>query len=125
MAVMDKIVLRDMKFYGYHGVFPEEREKGQNFYIDVEAYLDLRRAGETDELEDTVDYSKIYDIIKYINENNKFRLIETFAHIISREILSTFRQIDRIVVRVRKPEAHIEGEFKWVGVEVERFSNEL
>ncbi|WP_235832668.1 dihydroneopterin aldolase [Acetivibrio mesophilus] len=122
---MDKIMLKDIKLYGYHGVFPEEREKGQNFYIDIEAFVDLRKAGETDELEETVDYSKIYDIIKCINENNKFRLIESFAHIISREILSTYRQIDRIVVRVRKPDAPIEGEFKWVGVEIERFSNEL
>lgn len=87
--------------------------------------MDLRKAGETDELQETVDYSKIYDIIEYINENNKFRLIERFAHIISREILSTFRQIERIIVRVRKPDAPIEGEFKWVGVEIERFSNEL
>ncbi|HOM01879.1 MAG TPA: dihydroneopterin aldolase [Acetivibrio sp.] len=122
---MDKIILKDMKFYGYHGVFPEEREKGQNFYIDVEAFLDLKKAGETDDLEETVDYSKIYDIIKNINENNKFRLIERFAHIISREILSTFRQIDWVVVRVRKPDAPIEGEFEWVGVEIERFSNEI
>ena len=121
---MDKIVLKDIKLYGYHGVFPSEREKGQFFYIDVEAFLDLKEAGQTDDLEKTVDYSKIDDMIKLINENNKFRLIETFAHKISREILSTFKEIERIIVRVRKPDAPIDGDFAWVGVEIERFRDE-
>ncbi|NLP14341.1 MAG: dihydroneopterin aldolase [Clostridium sp.] len=120
---MDKIVLKDIRLYGYHGVFPSEREKGQNFYIDVELFLDLGEAGKTDDLEKTVDYSKIYDMIKTINENNKFRLIERFAHIISREILSTFKEIDRIIVRIRKPEAPIDGDFAWAGVEIERGRN--
>ena len=86
--------------------------------------MDLKEAGETDDLEKTVDYSKIYEIIKNINENNKFRLIERFAHIISREILSTFKEIKRIIVRVRKPDAPIDGDFSWVGVEIERFRDE-
>ncbi|HPD00561.1 MAG TPA: dihydroneopterin aldolase [Acetivibrio sp.] len=121
---MDKIVFNNIRLFGYHGVFHSEREKGQNFYIDVEAFLDLKEAGETDDLEKTVDYSKIYEIIKNINENNKFRLIERFAHIISREILSTFKEIKRIIVRVRKPDAPIDGDFSWVGVEIERDRNE-
>jgi dihydroneopterin aldolase len=51
---VDKIVLKDIRLYGYHGVFPSEREKGQNFYIDVELFLDLGEAGKTDDLEKTV-----------------------------------------------------------------------
>lgn len=121
---MDKIVLKDIKLYGYHGVFPEERENGQKFFIDIEAFADLRKAGESDDLSQTVDYSKIYDIIKYINNNNKFRLIERFAHVISREILSTFEEITEIIVRVRKPDAPIEGDFAWVAVEIKRSRNE-
>lgn len=121
---MDKIVLKDIKLYGYHGVFPEEREKGQYFYIDVEVFVDLGQAGTSDDLSKTVDYSKIYDIIKCINDSNKFRLIERFAHIISQEILSTFEEITEVIVRVRKPDAPIKGEFEWVGVEIKRSRNE-
>ncbi|OPZ90881.1 MAG: Dihydroneopterin aldolase [Firmicutes bacterium ADurb.Bin419] len=117
---MDKIILKDIKLYGYHGVYPEERQIGQNFYIDVEIFVDLKPAGETDEVTNTVDYSRIYDIIRCVNENNKFRLIESFAHNISREILSAFVEIKEITVQVRKPEAPIDADFGWVGVEIKR-----
>lgn len=121
---MDKITINNMKFYAYHGVLPEEQAKGQHFYIDAELFLDVSKAGISDELEDTVDYSVVYGIIKEITEKNKFRLIENLANSISREILSRYAEILEIVVRVRKPEAPIEGDFDWVGVEVKRSRND-
>lgn len=120
---MDKIEIRNMKLYGYHGVLSEEREKGQYFIIDVEIFFNLKNAGISDELVETIDYSKVFDIIKNINKNNKFRLIERFAHVISQEILSTFGGINSIIVRVKKPDAPIDGEFEWVGIEIERYGN--
>ena len=117
---MDKIIMKNMEFYGYHGVLIEEQIKGQNFYIDLEMYLDLKKAGNNDNLEDTVDYSKIYDIIKYITENYKFRLIEKLADSISREILSKYEMIKEVVVCVKKPDAPISGTFDFVGVEIKR-----
>ena len=53
----DRILLNGMTFYGYHGVRPEEKELGQRFVVDVEMELDLRAAGTSDDLTDTVDYS--------------------------------------------------------------------
>ena len=117
---MDKIIMKNMKFYGYHGVLPEEQAKGQYFFIDAELLLDLSKAGATDNLEDTVDYSAIYGIIKYVTENNKFRLVEKLADSISQEILSRYEAIKEIIVQVRKPEAPIDGEFDWMGVEIKR-----
>lgn len=117
---MDKILFKDIKLYGYHGVLEKEREIGQYFHINIELTLDLKQAGITDELGNTVDYSKIYDIIRSINDNNKFRLIESLAHNISGEILSTFDKIKDITVQVRKPDAPIDGDFGWVGVEIKR-----
>ena len=117
---MDKILLKDIKLFGYHGVLEKEREIGQYFHIDVSITLDLKQAGMTDDLVNTVDYSRIYDIIKTINENNKFRLIESLAHNISREMLSTYDKIKDITVQVRKPDAPIDGDFGWVGVEIKR-----
>lgn len=117
---MDKILLKDIKLYGYHGVFEKEQEVGQYFHINIELTLELKQAGITDELENTVDYSKIYDIIRSINDNNKFRLIESLAHNISGEILSTFDKIKDITVQIRKPDAPIDGDFGWVGVEIKR-----
>ena len=64
MSNYDKILLNNMKFYAYHGVLPEEQEKGQNFYIDVEIDYSTKKAGLSDNLEDTIDYSLVYEIIK-------------------------------------------------------------
>ncbi len=122
---MDKITLKNMQFYGYHGVLQEEQKIGQRFFIDAEMQLDLKGAGETDDLEQTVDYSAVYDIIKDITENHKFRLIEKLADTISREILSRYEKIQKITVRIRKPEAPIKGILDWAEVEIVRQRDEL
>ena len=84
---------------------PEEQEKGQNFYIDVEMFTETKKAGLSDNLEDTINYGEVYGIIKDINTKNKFQLIEKLADYISKEILSRFIEIEKIIVRVRKPDA--------------------
>lgn len=117
---MDRILMKNMKFFGYHGVLPEEREKGQNFIIDIEMIVDLEGASNTDELDDSVDYSKVYGIVKNITENNKFRLIEKLAGSITREIMSKFPKVQEITVLVKKPEAPVDGDFDWMGVELKR-----
>lgn len=121
---MDKIKLENIKLYGYHGVLPEEQAKGQYFHIDVEMYLDLRKPGTTDNLEDTVDYSAVYHVIENITTSNKFRLIEKLADSISREILSRNEKIQEITVRIRKPDAPIDGELDWAEVEIKRSRND-
>ena len=57
---MDTIKLIRMAFFGYHGDEPEETKLGQRFYIDVELHLDLSKVGETDCLEDSVNYVAVY-----------------------------------------------------------------
>lgn len=56
----DKLVLRGLKFHGYHGVKQEERKLGQKFMVDVDAWMDLRPAGVSDCLSDTLSYTDIY-----------------------------------------------------------------
>jgi dihydroneopterin aldolase len=121
---MDKIIMKNLKFYGYHGVLPEEQKDGQNFIIDLEMYLGLHKAGTSDDIKDTVDYSRVYGIIKEITESNKFRLIEKLADSISGEIMSIYKEIEKISVTVKKPEAPIDGDFEWVGVQILRSRNE-
>ncbi|MCX7708751.1 MAG: dihydroneopterin aldolase [Clostridia bacterium] len=121
---MDKITLNNMKFFGYHGVFPEEQANGQHFYIDVEMVIDLHQAGTSDALEDTVSYAEVFDKVKDITENKRFRLIEKLADSISREILSSYEKILEVTVRVRKPEAPMNGELDWVQIEIKRSRNE-
>src|SRR5699024_11388421 len=56
---MDKIILKDMLFYGFHGLFPEENKLGQRFRVDLVLYLDLQKAGKSDNMEDSIDYGQV------------------------------------------------------------------
>ena len=76
---MDRIVLDHMEFYGYHGCLTEERAKGQEFYVDVNLALSLRRAGKSDELKNTVNYAAVFEIVKSIVEGQSYHLIEAVA----------------------------------------------
>ena len=87
-----------MKFFGYHGVNPQERTDGQTFVVDVVCGKDLRKAGVSDELEMTSDYGKIYSPIKEIVEGPPFKLIETVGESIATSILDHF-DVDDVMVR--------------------------
>lgn len=56
----DKLILRGLKFHGFHGVKEEERKLGQKFLVDVDAWMDLRKPGQSDQLSDTISYTEIY-----------------------------------------------------------------
>ncbi len=120
---MDKIVLRNMKFYGYHGVRQDEQLNGQQFIVDVQLNADLKVACESDRIEDTVDYSQVFNTVKRITENRRFSLVESLAESICSRILLDFSRVTQVEVTVKKPHAPIEGEFDWVGVSVKRSRN--
>ena len=58
---MDKIVLKNMAFYGYHGNLESEQAQGQRFFVDVEITTDLTKAGQSDLLEDSINYVEVYE----------------------------------------------------------------
>ncbi|MDK2918768.1 MAG: 7,8-dihydroneopterin aldolase/epimerase/oxygenase [Candidatus Petromonas sp.] len=121
---MDKIIMKNLAFYGYHGALKEENILGQKFFIDIEVLLDLKKAGKSDVVEDTVNYAKIYDIVKDTVENKNFKLIEALAEYIAQRILNNFQRISEIVIQVRKPEAPVKGIYDYFGVEIRRRRNE-
>ena len=105
----DEILLEGMRFYAYHGVNPEERALGQRFTVDVALALDLRRAGQSDDLADTVSYSAVYKLVRRLVEGEPRKLIEAVAEEVAAEILAGFPTIERVTVTVRKPEAPLKG----------------
>lgn len=115
----DRIVLTGMRFYGYHGAFPEETRLGQAFVVDVELFADLRAAGQQDDLSLTVDYGRVYTAVKEIAEGRPFKLIEALAEHLAAHILEGFA-VSEVVVRVHKPKAPIPGAFEDVMVELRR-----
>nr|WP_092068386.1 dihydroneopterin aldolase [Dendrosporobacter quercicolus]NSL47077.1 dihydroneopterin aldolase [Dendrosporobacter quercicolus DSM 1736]SDL75170.1 dihydroneopterin aldolase [Dendrosporobacter quercicolus] len=116
----DKILLKNMMFYGFHGVFEYEREQGQRFYIDVELTADFDQAGKTDNLEDTIDYTAIYSHIKEIAETQRFQLLEALASQLCDSILAAYDRLQAITVRIRKPAVPIPGQIDFVQVEIAR-----
>lgn len=115
---MDTISLTGMSFYGYHGALSEERRIGQKFLIDVTLSLDLSRAGETDELADTVNYAEVFEIVRRLAEGEPFRLIEKLAGEINSSLLAAFPQISSVTTTVHKPSAPIAGIFADVSVKL-------
>lgn len=117
---MDRITLSRMQFYGYHGVFPEENKLGQRFYIDVELYTDLLNAGQSDRLEDTINYAEVYGKVKAVAEGPPFKLIEALAERVASDLLQSYTSIYEITVRVTKPHPPFDTHFDGVTVEIHR-----
>jgi 7,8-dihydroneopterin aldolase/epimerase/oxygenase len=109
-----------MEFYGYHGVLPEENTLGQRFFVDLIVETDLKKAGESDCLDDTINYAKLYEICREIVEEKRFTLIEAVAENIADSILSSFPTIACCTVKVIKPNPPIKGHYKSVAVEIVR-----
>lgn len=116
---MDVIRLKNMVFYGYHGVHESEKSLGGKFEVDLELYKDLSHAGQSDNLKDTLDYEKIYKTVSNCTKNNKFYLIEKLAERIAKSVLRKYKT-DKVIVRVRKPNAPVKGVLDTVEVELKR-----
>jgi 7,8-dihydroneopterin aldolase/epimerase/oxygenase len=108
-SVTDEILLEGMRFFAYHGVNPEEQALGQRFTVDVVLAVDLRRAGQSDELANTVSYSAVYKVVRGIVEGEPRQLIEAVAEDIAAAILTEFPRAARVTVTVRKPEVPMKG----------------
>lgn len=117
---MDKIIMKNLAFFGYHGVLQEENVLGQKFFIDIELYLDLKKAGLSDNVDDTISYADVYDNVKNIVENKKFNLLEALAEDIAMTTLNNYSNLQEISINIRKPEAPVNGIFDYFGVEIRR-----
>jgi len=115
-----KINLQEMVFYGFHGVYEEERKLGQRFIVNFSFETDQNEDDKIENLEDTIDYTKVYDIIKNVMENHKFHLLESCANTLLNTILAEFPKIMSAKVKIQKPSVAINGILKSVELEMER-----
>lgn len=109
-----------MQYYGYHGVFEEERKLGQQFFVDLVLELDLKEAGDNDDLNATINYAEIHELVKGIVEGPSFKLIEALAEHIASQLLGTYTMIDALTVAVTKPHPPFDIHFDGVTVELHR-----
>ncbi|GEN57949.1 7,8-dihydroneopterin aldolase [Halolactibacillus alkaliphilus] len=120
---MDKIFLNGLSFYAYHGALKEENILGQVFKVDLVLELDLAKAGENDDLSQTVHYGHVYETVKYIVEGEPLKLIEAVAEKVSEAVLKQFPQIKQLTVKLTKPTPPIPGHYDSVAVEIVRGRN--
>ncbi|MCR6671574.1 dihydroneopterin aldolase [Devosia ginsengisoli] len=103
----DRIILKDLGFYGYHGVFAEEERLGQRFFIDLEIGLDLSVPAMTDRLSTGTSYGDVYDVVKAAFEGKRTKLLEALGQNIIDALFEAFPTVDWAIIRIRKPEAPI------------------
>jgi dihydroneopterin aldolase len=119
MPTYDCIRIQNMTFYGHHGVDAEERRLGGKFSLDVEMYLDLRPAGESDDLTKTVDYKAVYALVRRVHDGKAYQLLEALAHDVAEAILREFA-VEEVLLRVRKHSVPLEGLIDYTEVEIRR-----
>jgi dihydroneopterin aldolase len=117
---MDKIIIKDLHIFAYHGVNVEEKIKGQNYYIDITAEADLSKACRTDNIDETVSYSKMAKRAIYAFTVEKYDLIEKAAQEIVDILFREFPRLQTVEVTVRKPEAPVKADFGYVAVNIRR-----
>ncbi len=105
----DWLRFNSLTFRGYHGVSPAERERGQNFEVDVEVSYDQQQAADCDDLAMAVDARDVYRLVRDAVEGGPCSLVEKLAQRIADSLLELNR-VERVVVRVRKPEVRFTGD---------------
>lgn len=114
---MDRIELKGLRAYGYHGVLEEEKQNGQEFLVDITCWLPLTR---TDNLAETVNYAELAELAHGIISGESFDLIETVATNIAEAAMKRFALLSAIEVTVHKPHAPIPLPFDDVAVVARR-----
>ncbi|MGI8998872.1 MAG: dihydroneopterin aldolase [Candidatus Limnocylindria bacterium] len=112
----DRLSLLGMRFEARHGVLAWEKETSLPFEVDLVLHADLAPAAARDDLAATVDYAALHEVVRAIVEGEPFNLIEALAGAIAKAVLAATDpdMVDAVQIRVRKPEAPIDGVFDTV-----------
>jgi dihydroneopterin aldolase len=114
----DRILLEGIEIPAALGVSAAERKMRRPVTLDIEVERDLRRAGQSDRIGDTLHYGRIFDVVEDVAANREHKLVEALAERIARAVLAAF-DADAIEVTVRKPKP-IAGVLQHAGVRIHR-----
>ena len=115
----DRIMLTNLRFDATHGYYEHEQVTPQPFEVDIELRLNLQPAGIDDDLTKTIDYGRVYAIVRQVMLSTTFRLLEALAEAISHELLAEFDVLE-VGVRIRKPAVDLGGPLDHAAVEIWR-----
>ena len=113
------IELLSLVVFGHHGYLEEERRLGQRFLVDLWADVD-ETAADSDRIEDTVDYRKLAALVREVFAGPERLLLEGLAGAVADGVMDRFQQVDRVRVRVRKPDVVLDPPVEHAALVVER-----
>ncbi len=99
---MDCVTVKNLRFRSLHGFYPEERESGNDFEVDVVIHVPLSGAAKGDDLDRTVDYSRVAGLVGEVMEGQPVKLIETLLYAIGESLMRSWPKAAKIEVAVRK-----------------------
>ncbi len=112
----DRITIEDVEIFAYHGVFPEEKQQGQVFLLTAVLTTDFSSAAKEDDLQKTVDYGKVCEIMAAAFTERSYDLIETAARRTAAAVLRSFDGVESLTLTVSKPHAPLSAALKTVSV---------
>jgi len=122
---LDKIIIKGLRVFAYHGVNTEEKQNGQPFELDVSLYLPLLHAGLTDDLNATVSYAKATKTVLRVMTEAKYDLLERAAQRVAEQLLLEYHEVERVEVLLKKPEAPVKADFDYMAVMITRQRSDI
>ena len=116
----DRISIKNLKVYAYHGVLPEEKRNGQYFYLDIDLIGDFLIPCLTDKVEDTVNYDEVCNCAYKAMTGNAYDLIERAAQVVCDSILREFDKVSEVEVTLKRPHAPVRCEIEYAAVTIRR-----
>ena len=115
----DRIELRGLRVVAAHGVLPFEKERAQPFEVDADVYIDLRRAGASDDLKESVSYSVLVKLIDETVRSEQHELLERIAERVAGQLLQQ-DAVEKVDLTVRKLRPPVPFDLETVGVRIVR-----
>lgn len=116
----DRIRIQDLEVFAKHGVFPEENVLGQKFVITADLYTDTRKAGQTDDLNESVNYGEVSQFIDTWMREHTYCLLERAAECLAEAVLLKYEKVHHLCLEIKKPWAPVRLPLRTVSVTIER-----
>lgn len=115
---MDYIEIKGLEVMACHGVLARESFQEQPFVADICLGVDLKKAGETDDLKDTVNYAAVAKLVADRMVEGNEQLLECMAARIADAILAAYKPVQEVTLCLKKPQAPMEAVFDYVAVKI-------
>ena len=117
---MDEIRISGLKIFAYHGVYARENEQGQDFILHAVMGVSTQHAGLTDDLEASISYEEVCEILQREMKEHTWKLLEAVAEHISIVLFAKYPILQELTLEIEKPDAPIDADFRSVSVRIHR-----